>query len=368
MVDWNQIGTGLAGFGAGMEGRGAEFLKGLEERKQRSALADLGSQFAAGDIDQTQYLKQLAAQNPEMYSKMALTQMGAETPAVLKINNAIQQALANGDVDTANRIAWLARSQAYGVNTFGGGAPNTAPQTPPPGVPPVTSPVAPVTQPPISDAPQGSDIASQLAANAALKKGAETQAQKNVELEMNPQIEFKTAAAKAAADLEGDKKKEYEANKKVSPVIAELYALNETSPEGTYAGKAQWIRRLAPGVSPEEKSIDLMQQARLEMAAPLAKQLGVNPTDKDFQASLDTIFDMDASRESRAAQIKRLADKIERQQKQLGEAAPPRKMSEAEKAAGDGQYSSSLNLSDPRVRKALDAGYTPDEIIAHMGK
>lgn len=80
-----------------------------------------------------------------------------------------------------------------------------------------------------------------------------------------------------------------------------------------------------PGTSAEEKSFDLLKQARIDLAAPLAKQLGVNPTDKDFQASLDRIFDMGTTQESRAAQIQELQNRINQRRDVLRQSAgmPP---------------------------------------------
>ena len=55
---------------------------------------------------------------------------------------------------------------------------------------------------------------------------------------------------------------------------------------------------------------DLLRQDRLDLAAPLAKELGVNPTDKDFQASLDRIFDLNSTKESRKKQIENMIKKV----------------------------------------------------------
>jgi hypothetical protein len=119
------------------------------------------------------------------------------------------------------------------------------------------------------------------------------------------------------SSIEAAKDREREGNEKVLPVIDELKSFNEQSPSIPYAGKTQVFRRLYPGTSEAEASVDLMRQARIDLAAPLAKQLGVNPTDKDFQASLDRIFDIEASKESRSAQIDALQNRIMRRQRQL---------------------------------------------------
>lgn len=84
------------------------------------------------------------------------------------------------------------------------------------------------------------------------------------------------------------------------------------------------------GVVPEEanNAIDLLRQDRLDMAAPLAKELGVNPTDKDFQASLDRIYNLNSTKASRDAQIVNMINKI---REKRGEAPYPEESSAAPK-------------------------------------
>lgn len=139
----------------------------------------------------------------------------------------------------------------------------------------------------------------------------------NVEIGGAGELARQKSLGEATGELQGQKQQEYAGNEKVLPVIENLRSLNEQSPSIPYAGMTQWARRLYPGTSEEEASVDLMKQARLELAAPLAKQLGVNPTDKDFQASLDRIFDIEASRESRKRQIDALEKRIQQRQGQL---------------------------------------------------
>lgn len=110
---------------------------------------------------------------------------------------------------------------------------------------------------------------------------------------------------------------ESDTNAKTLPIIEELKGYNEQSPTLAYANLQQPFRKLYPGTSPQEAAVDLMTQARIDLAAPLAKQLGVNPTDKDFQSSLDRIFDISASKESRANQINALEGRIRARQQQL---------------------------------------------------
>lgn len=146
----------------------------------------------------------------------------SQLPSVLQINYAMKDALARGDTAEYNRLAWLARAGAYGINSAAAEMPvdQGASQGYTPQVPnylteaPISSqegqqpsPIA--QQPPVMTEPQGSysktivpmptglnPIAQQLAANAAAKKEAETQAQKNVELTEDPKIEAAKLRAK----------------------------------------------------------------------------------------------------------------------------------------------------------------------------
>lgn len=108
-------------------------------------------------------------------------------------------------------------------------------------------------------------------------------------------------------------------DERVLPVIDQLTKYNQESFDMPYAdtGIARFAERMSPIISTQNKrkNTDLLKQARLDLAAPLAKQLGVNPTDKDFQASLDRIFDTNSNKTSRQAQIDALAERIKIRQK-----------------------------------------------------
>lgn len=131
-------------------------------------------------------------------------------------------------------------------------------------------------------------------------------------------------AGKEAATIEAIAPKALEEKKvaldistrETMPLIADLLDLNAGTIDSPWAGAFQPITKMT---APEKaKALDLMQQARLEIAAPLAKQLGVNPTDKDFQASLDRIFDVNSSKPSRQAQIEALIKNTDKKRKAFG--------------------------------------------------
>lgn len=95
--------------------------------------------------------------------------------------------------------------------------------------------------------------------------------------------------------------------------LTQLEAMNEKGFDMAFMDAPSKLARLSTDeqVRAKAQAMDLMRQARLDLAAPLAKQLGVNPTDKDFQASLDRIFDMNSTKQSRAAQIAALKGRIQ---------------------------------------------------------
>lgn len=155
---------------------------------------ELNKRLKQAQIEQAQ----MKAQNPS-----------SSLPATLQVNAAIESALSKGDYDTANRIAWLQRSQAYGVDTFG--PQGNSPETFQPFKPKVGASTQP-SQPPQAPAPTqqeyvptgqsimprgGSSIAQQLAANAALKKGAEEAAKISAEKRTEAGIDLPKSIAQA---------------------------------------------------------------------------------------------------------------------------------------------------------------------------
>lgn len=81
----------LAGFGAGVQGQGQQFLQQQQQMKERTALRDLGQQFASGQINKDQYFQQLAAASPEIASQMALKTFGIGAPAAVQEWNYFNQ-------------------------------------------------------------------------------------------------------------------------------------------------------------------------------------------------------------------------------------------------------------------------------------
>lgn len=310
------IGNILGGLGAGIQGNGTQYLQGLQERNANTALMGVGQDLANGNIDQAQYLKSVAQYDPITYQRMMLSRLNNQPSAVIQINDAIKAALNNGDLKEANRLMSLVRSGAYGVDTYTQNdlPPQYRTQQP-------TSNVTTAELPPLQDgnvpnATNVGSVAEQQAQNAARKKQLESDAVNQSDLKYKPDIAYNTEAEKQKAEREGIAPKELETKRsqayvaalEAAPLLKTLKDLNEGTIDAPYAAAFQPILKMTD--SQKAVNLDLMKQARLELAAPLAKQLGVNPTDKDFQASLDRIFDISSTKESRAAQIKALTNRV----------------------------------------------------------
>lgn len=123
---------------------------------------------------------------------------------------------------------------------------------------------------------------------------------------------------KILAQQEADQKKLNKDYLDTLPILRDMLKQNSQTIDAPYAGNA--VVKMGTRVydkatgSDVTGPMDLLQQNRLEIAAPLAKQLGVNPTDSDFKNTLNRIFDENASKESRNAQIQNIINKIERRQ------------------------------------------------------
>lgn len=126
--------------------------------------------------------------------------------------------------------------------------------------------------------------------------------------EADVEVEKIRSIEQIKADMKAEKeRKESEASTKSSVnMVDRMIDLNKGTVSGAYAGLRQPITRIT---NPDAaKSFAQLRQARLRVAAPLAKQLGVNPTDKDFQNTLDQIFDENEPRETRDAQLKMMRE------------------------------------------------------------
>lgn len=207
---------------------------------------------------------------------------GGNIPAAVQLANEYEKAIAAGDARRAERLALFAKVYDKGVVPDGANGVSAMP-----------------------------GYAPTVAGIEGAKAGARQQAEKSVDLEMDPLI----AAAKRLAEL--DASAEY-SDSMTMPIVNQLLSMNEKGFDMPYSGVGLPLARLVPDASVQDKvgATELMLQARTDMAAPLAKELGVNPTDKDFQASLDRIFNINSTKESRRAQIQALVYRSQARKKE----------------------------------------------------
>jgi hypothetical protein len=243
-------------------------------------------------IQEAQRNQQRADREQQLLNyKMQETSKGGNLPAPLQLANEYRRLLDAKDDVGAAQLLMFAKAADKGVVPNGAGGYAVAP-----------------------------GYAESVANIAAVKAGKEREAQKNVDVTLNPVIaggeagarlqqqlllepQIEAAKSQATAALTGEKA--------LSP-IDQIRQINSRSFEYPFMGTVSKLSRASPFESGQEKAkqMDLLRQARTDLAAPLAKQLGVNPTDKDFLASLDRIFDISSSRESREAQINALESRI----------------------------------------------------------
>lgn len=320
---------------------------------------------------------------------MQRAQQGADLPATIQIANEVQEALRNGDRERANLLMQVHKTLDKGVLAYGN-TPNagggdygldlptenvTGQVTGQQALPPVfdgvidpveesrqailrqqeqTGQVNPYQRPELTGvqyAPAAMPGYGQAVGSiAATKKGMETDAANASDDYWKPLTAAKVKEQTDAVERNTKLRSEVDDARKTIPIIEELQNLNDQSPTYAYADLQQPFRKAWPGTSPEEAAVDLMRQARLDLAAPLAKQLGVNPTDKDFQASLDRIFDISATKESRQQQINALKRRIENKagyaKEQLGTAQGLYDRSRAQFEAARGGSGKVVNWED----------------------
>lgn len=189
-------------------------------------------------------------------------------PATLQINAAIQKALDAGDYETANRIAWLQRSQAYGIDTFSPqgntpetfepftpkqqpAAPSAAPSLPAPQpeapmgqgiVPEYETPEYVPTGQSIMPAAGGNSISAQQARNAAMKKAAEKEAELRARMGLEPKLEADIAAAKKKAEEGVEEEKRNKTRARVTNRLSDIAGYyNDLSAMGAAVDPEQGI-------------------------------------------------------------------------------------------------------------------------------
>lgn len=239
--------------------------------------------------------KKNSLQDALLTAKLAATMKGTDLPAPLQLANEYQKRMQAGDTEGANTLAAFAKTFDKGIIQGPDG----------------NYYVAGGYAPSVGELAQAKGYGQQLGKDTVRMQSepiiaaGKANATNASNLNYKPKIEAATATA--TTDAAGNIN-----DSTVDPLIQQLTEYNSKSFSIPYSGAIMGVSRVFGGKETQEKvtNTDLMKQARLDMAAPLAKQLGVNPTDKDFQASLDRIFNLDASQASRQAQIEALGQRI----------------------------------------------------------
>ncbi len=128
-------------------------------------------------------------------------------------------------------------------------------------------------------------------------------------LARNEQVKADIALSKKQQE---ESREQQKADADTLPILQDMLKYNSGTLDIPYAGALQPLIRLQDQGKAENMA--LLKQAQLGLAAPLAKQLGVNPTDKDFQNTLDQIFNENESKATREKQLKTLIRRIEQRQ------------------------------------------------------
>ena len=111
-------------------------------------------------------------------------------------------------------------------------------------------------------------------------------------------------------------------NEGAIPLIDQMIKMNRQTIDAPYADLLQAGTRFL--ASDQADAFDIVNQNRLELAAPLAKALGVNPTDKDFEASLNRIVNLNSTKSGREKQLQNLRKRtLEKIKKSGGQAKTP---------------------------------------------
>lgn len=281
---------------------------------------ELNKQFKRGQLDVQK--AQIAKAQKEAANPLS----GA--PATLQINAAIQKALDAGDYDTANRIAWLQRSQAYGIDTFG--SQGNTPETFKPFTPKTTSAQEPAQQPerpmgqgivPSYDKPEyvptgqsilggSSSITQQLANKAAIESGAKKRAELQQQMDLSPEIKRREAEQAAIGARQGAIQTELGERASVMPQLMET--VNQLSDLGkiatyTYGGQAADFLRRQVGAEPSEGAVARSDYISLvdNQILPLLRQtFGAQFTAQEGESLKNTLGDPDKSPKEKDAVLR----------------------------------------------------------------
>lgn len=163
-------------------------------------------------------------------------------------------------------------------------------------------------QPIPGEVPQGPPI------DAFKAPGADLPPIRQLEVDQDAAKVFAEGSARQKLKVQNEKFDEFIINSKNIPLVEQMIKFNEGTVDLPFAEMMDPAAKL---LSPEQAdNLGLLRQNQLELAAPLAKALGVNPTDKDFEASLRRIVDLNSTKTGRRKQLENV---LQRMKKKAGQ-------------------------------------------------
>lgn len=243
-------------------------------------------------------------------AKVENPSLGGSIPSAIQVNSAIQKALDAGDTTTANRLAWLHRAGAYGIDTFPSDAAQPPVVMPTPSAPANDMPALPRVSG-VENIPTGgtifngggSSIAAQQARNEAMKSAAKEEAKLKQQLTYNPQIKQAEEMAKTRAGAEVELEERVAGMPQLMNTVGELRRLGKKATY-TLAGQGRdWATRQA-GLPVGEGAVARKEYVSLvdNQILPLLRQtFGAQFTQAEGQSLKATLGDPNGSPEEKDA-------------------------------------------------------------------
>lgn len=308
----------LAGFGAGIQGNGQEFLR-------NQALRQLGEQYQQGQINQDQYLGSLAAYDPLIARQRA----GVGLPAPVILANEFNKARQSGDVQRMNDLAQFAKIYDKGVQVGGAEqAPPTSMASPAPNTPPANTSLGDTDLPqdfltamtqPAAAAPYsaGSAQASEgfspmpgyagsVAQIEATKEGAKERAKLEQQKDIKPEIEKEVLNAKDIANEAIALRDMTSRMPQLESTTKRLKALGEIATY-TGTGRALDVAIKELGYQPRDQATarsEYISMVDNEVLPLLRETFGAQFTEKEGERLAKTLGDPNAQPEVKNARLR----------------------------------------------------------------
>jgi len=358
------IARALGGFGAGVQGRGTEYLQQLREEQQSARLAELGNAVASGQIDRTQYLKGIAQYAPDLYGKIVLAQTQNKPSAIQEFEDyQTYSPQRQKEYMALKRALPAEKLLAKGVDYD-----------------PITGQANDV---------QGygkalGDIAQ--AENFGGKTGA-LEAQLQLEPDLNKQNEFSKAIGKEEGEGVADLKDRLASLPQLEKVVNKLSDLGKKATY-TYIGQTVDSAQRQAGMDTGEGAVARKEYISYvdNQVLPLLRQtFGAQFTLKEGENLKVTLGDPNATPEEKDAVLRSFIDTkkqtINSKERQYGipettwetggingTKFPVANDIPDEQIGLPNEVNNQIDMTDPRVKAALEQGYTEEQIMEFLAR